>query len=118
VADPLNRVGRAPSSRAIVRAISSVPFTRLSRIAALRSGVHRCATGSPARCTTALAPASAAASRVPAAGSHAKSPGCSPPPARTRRRTVWPRERRRFTSAPPINPVAPVTTSVVGGEGV
>ena len=32
-----------------------MPRTRLSRILVFTSGVHRCATGSPARCTTASA---------------------------------------------------------------
>ena len=47
------RRSRRPSTRL------RVPVTRLSRIAAFALGVQRCATVSPARCTTASRPASA-----------------------------------------------------------
>ena len=54
------------------RARSRVPSTRLSRIRRFFASVHRPATVSPARCTTASTPSSAAGSISPAVGIPAK----------------------------------------------
>ena len=57
--------GRAASPSSRLR----VPIMRLSRIARLACALQRCATGSPARCTTASRPASAAAGAGSRSGS-------------------------------------------------
>src|SRR5262245_54710857 len=67
---------------------------------------------SPARCTTASHPESAAASRRPRAGSHGMSSGAACPPGRTRHRTRCPTPRSAGTSVEPTSPEAPLTTMI------
>ena len=98
-----------------------VPATRDSRIRAFDFSFHRCATGSPARCTTASRPLSASAGAGPAPGSHAtaSTPSFSRAFAGSRDSTVTssPRPFSAATSRVPINPVAPVTVTFMAAPG-
>src|SRR4051812_5635726 len=88
-----------------------VPWTRLSRTARRWSGVHgRLPSPTPARWTTTSAPVSAAASTVPACGSHLASSGAAGG-RRTSRTTWWPSLRNDAARAGPSRPEAPVRTT-------
>src|SRR5687767_9537488 len=103
--------GRSRSASAAAR--RRVPSARLRRTRSLCAGVQRrAATPSPARCTTASTPVSAALSMYMALTSHETSGGDAVP--RTARRTLWPPSRSACTSAVPISPCDPVTTTFTG----
>src|SRR5207253_2739609 len=84
--------------------------TRVDRIRRFFASVQRPpATLSPARCTTASAPASADGSSAPDAGSQRarRCPATDAAPApRTTRTTRWPADVRPVTSAEPTSPLA------------
>src|SRR5918997_3184372 len=97
-------------SPAMVSDRRRVPCTRLLRIRAFLADVHRPITLSPAKCTTASTPSSPAASIVPAEGSQPTA-SSEEPSERVRRRTRCPLSLRAGTSADPMSPVAPLTST-------
>jgi hypothetical protein len=114
LADPCTNT-RTPAPCASTACTSArVPSTRESRISALCASVQRLsATGSPARCSTASTPASAAAGtgcvwfqvwQVAGNGRRRRAAARS----RTRQTTSSPRATRALPSSRPISPVAPV----------
>ena len=98
-----------------------MPSTRLSRIARLALALQRCATGSPARCTTASRPASACgrrrlAERVPGDRLQRRTRARASVPravgvAREHRHLGAARPQGGRPAAVPIRPVAPVTVT-------
>src|SRR6516162_4952026 len=94
-----------------------VSFTRLSRIKALRPGVHLApAMFAPAKWTTASGSSRPVESTVPRSGSQ---PQLSPWVGvgdcdRTKRITRWPLAVRKGTSADPMSPLEPVTRIRIG----
>jgi hypothetical protein len=116
-------VARSPATRL------RVPVSRVSRIAPRLAAVQRWATFSPARCTTASRPSSAAAGAGSPSGlkAWAGTPSASRARSGLRDRTVTssPRARSARTSPRPMRPVAPVTVTFMrssfaglGSEGI
>src|SRR5215210_1659616 len=90
-----------------------VPSSREERMRRFASSLQRWATFSPARCTTASRPSSAAAGAGSASGCHATAPGEEG--VRDSVATSSPRARSRSTSRAPISPLAPVTVTLIRG---
>ena len=105
-------------SAARARASVAVPWTRLSRISAMRCGVQRrSATPAPARWIT----ASSGGTRSGAGKPRPRIPGTRRrarrrPAPRTKRTTRWPPVVRKCVSAVPTSPDAPVMPTVSRGR--